>query len=336
MITFQSVTKRFGEMPPALEDVSFHVEPGEFVFLTGPSGSGKTTLLKILIKEYIPTEGDVEFQGKLLSKMKGSQIHNHRRSIGVVFQDYRLLSDLNVWENIALALQIAGKKQAEIEERVTDLLELVQLTDHAYHFPAQLSGGESQRIGIARALATAPALLLADEPTGNLDPQNSMMIARLFDRINQLGTTVILATHDESILNSFKHRKILLEKGKLMKDSGGKKVEIKKEEKLEVKEKDKPEIKSEPKKPFFRLPKFSLPFGKKKKAGEITPKAATTEINQKETEKQKTEEPAIKLKKPIIEQENLDGSKEIEPKKSASPQPVVEVETLQAMIKEKK
>jgi len=201
------------------------------------------------------------------------------------------------------------------------------------------------------------------------------MIARLFDRINQLGTTVILATHDESILSSFRHRKILLEKGKLMKDSGGKpapaakldQVETVKTEKMdprvkpeddnkpsnqtekkvekntEIKKEDKPEIKSETKKPFFKLPKFSLHFGRKKKVEEITTKAATTETNQKETEKQKTEEPVIKLKKPIIEQENLDGAMDprVKPeddrrKKSASPQPVVEVETLQAMIKEKK
>lgn len=345
MITFRSVTKFFGDGPPALENISFHAEPGEFLFLTGPSGSGKTTLLKLLTKEYIPTEGEIEFQGKPLSKMRNSQLHLHRRSIGVVFQDYRLLPDLNVWENIALALQIIGKKQAEIEERVTDLLELVQLTDKAYYFPNQLSGGESQRIGIARALATAPAVLLADEPTGNLDPQNTLMIARLFDRINQLGTTILFATHDTNILGSLHHRRLTFEKGKLTSDSGPQgsktsthpakakeaaKKEMVKEpsatqiEKLASAEKPAPADKSvslekevvsnkqpeKPKKSFLKLPKLSFGFKKKKPTETAT------------------------APKPLIQQENLSGSKvkstkeeNQEPKKH--PQTLVEVESLQ-------
>jgi cell division transport system ATP-binding protein len=220
MITFSSVTKNFGTGAPALDNISFEVEPGEFVFLTGHSGSGKSTLLKLLTKEYTPSSGDVVFNGQSLNTLKGSQVHHHRRAIGVVFQDYRLLPDLNVWENVALALEIMGKKQEEIEERVTDLLALVQLTDKAYHFPAQLSGGEAQRIGIARALATAPSVLLADEPTGNLDPQNTLMIARLFDKIHDLGTTIFFATHDQAVLATLNHRKLHLEKGKLVSDSG--------------------------------------------------------------------------------------------------------------------
>lgn len=224
MITFSSVTKKFGNEPPALENVSFGVDAGEFVFLTGNSGSGKTTLLKLLIREYVPTSGEIEFDGQKLNKLKNSQIHHHRRRIGMVFQDYRLLPELNVWENIALALQITGKKSAEIEERVTDLLELVQLTEKAYYFPNQLSGGEAQRISIARALATAPHVLLADEPTGNLDQQNTMMIAKLFHKIHELGTTILFATHDASILNSFSHRQLHLDKGKLVSDSGDKTI----------------------------------------------------------------------------------------------------------------
>jgi cell division transport system ATP-binding protein len=285
MITFQSVTKRFGEGQPALEDVSFHVNPGEFLFLTGHSGSGKTTLLKLLTKEYSPTEGEVEFQGKPLSKMRGSQIHHHRRSIGVVFQDYRLLSDLNVWENIALALQIAGKKEAEIEERVTDLLELVQLTDKAYHFPNQLSGGESQRIGIARALATAPSVLLADEPTGNLDPQNTLTIARLFDRINQLGTTILFATHDTSVLDALPHRRLVLEKGKLLSDTPSTaKTASHSKAAHPAKENIKPVAPTtvvaatetvSPKKTAFQFPKLSNPFAKKKKVEETESKIQT-------------------------------------------------------------
>jgi cell division transport system ATP-binding protein len=219
MIRFTTVTKDFGTGSPALSNVTLTVNPGEFVFLTGPSGSGKTTLLKLITKEYTPTTGEIEFDGQILNDLRGSKIHHHRRRIGVVFQDYRLLPELNVWENIALALQIVGKHQDEIEERVTDLLELIQLTDKAYHFPTQLSGGESQRVSIARALATAPQVLLADEPTGNLDPQNSAMIAKLFHKIHSLGTTVLFATHDSSILSQLDHRRIYLEKGVVLSDT---------------------------------------------------------------------------------------------------------------------
>ncbi len=222
MITFTAVTKRFGQDTPALNNLTFQVQKGEFVFLTGPSGSGKSTLLKILTKEYNPTTGEVEFEGTPLSKIKAGKVHHHRRRIGVVFQDYRLLPELNVWENIALALQIIGKKESEIEERVTDLLELVQLTEKAYNFPSQLSGGEAQRVGIARALATAPSVILADEPTGNLDPETTLMIAKLFHKIHQLGTTILFATHDVSVLSSLNHRRLHLEKGQIVNDTGSK------------------------------------------------------------------------------------------------------------------
>ncbi len=281
MITFASVTKKFGDEPPALEDVSFDVEPGEFVFLTGNSGSGKTTLLKLLIREYVPTTGEVEFEGQPLSKLRSSQIHTHRRRIGMVFQDYRLLPDLNVWENIALALQIAGKKAPEIEERVTDLLNLVQLTEKAYYFPNQLSGGEAQRISIARALATAPSVLLADEPTGNLDPQNTMTIAKLFHKIHELGTTILFATHDTAILNAYPSRQLHLDKGKLVSDSGGKQRPAKitvKQEKI-----DEPETNS-----FFGF------LGKKKTATHVEP------------QKPKEVMPTID-----VEVESLEGSKKV-------------------------
>ncbi|CAN5315032.1 hypothetical protein BH10PAT2_BH10PAT2_1340 [soil metagenome] len=219
MIRFNNVTKDFGGETPALDTVTFDIQDGEFVFLTGHSGSGKSTLLKIITKEYIPTSGDVEFDHVFLSKIRGSKVHKHRRQIGVVFQDYRLLPELNIWENIALPLEIIGKKNSEIEERVTDLLELVQLTEKAHVFPSQLSGGESQRVGVARALATAPSVLLADEPTGNLDPQNTMLIAKLFHKINELGTTIIFATHDPAILNTLPHRRINLTKGRISEDT---------------------------------------------------------------------------------------------------------------------
>jgi cell division transport system ATP-binding protein len=219
MIRFSAVTKDFGGAYPALSDINFQVEKGEFVFLTGPSGSGKSTLLKLITKEYLPSQGDIEFDSVPLSQIRGSKVHHHRRRIGVVFQDYRLLPELNVWENIALPLEILGRPREEIEERVTDLLELVQLSDKPYAFPAQLSGGESQRVGIARALATAPGVLLADEPTGNLDPQNTLIIAKLFHKIHELGTTILFATHDLSILNALSARRIHLDKGKLVSDA---------------------------------------------------------------------------------------------------------------------
>jgi cell division transport system ATP-binding protein len=295
MILFSTVTKSFGgDTSPALENISFEVQKGEFIFLTGPSGSGKSTLLKIITREYLPTSGDVQFESESLNKLRGSKIHHHRRKIGVVFQDYRLLPELNVWENVALPLQIIGKSNQEIEERVTDLLTLVQLTDKAYSFPGQLSGGESQRIGIARALATAPSVLLADEPTGNLDPINTQLIARLFHKIHEMGTTILFATHDPTILSAFPYRRIHLEKGRLVEDvkaadhlahpsskpatisparnKGEKKAQHSSEVTevhspiKEVTEAKKPAVPSSKPKMGFPKIKLQMPFGKKKAA----------------------------------------------------------------------
>ena len=216
MIQFKNVTKRFGSGCIALDDVSFTVKQGELVLVTGPSGSGKTTLMRLLIKEYEPTSGSIEFFGNPLEKIHGSKVPYHRREVGVVFQDYRLLTDQTVWENIALPLLIAHKKSEEVNSRVTDLLTLVGLTDKAEVFPSQLSGGEAQRVSIARALALAPKVLFADEPTGNLDTQTSLTIAQLLSRINQLGTTILIATHDISVLELLDEtRHLHLEKGKI-------------------------------------------------------------------------------------------------------------------------
>lgn len=223
MIIFQTVSKQFLPESTALKDVSFQIDTGEFVLITGPSGSGKTTIMKLLTKEYSPTDGTITFNGQDLAEIKPSKVHTHRRKIGVVFQDYKLIPELNVWENIALPLSIIGKKESEIESRVTDLLELVSLTDKALHFPKQLSGGEAQRISIARALSTGPAIIFADEPTGNLDKENSLQIAKLLEKINSLGTTVLFATHDHDVIDLFeKHRHITLEKGILASDTGSK------------------------------------------------------------------------------------------------------------------
>ncbi len=219
MITFTNVTRKFGETE-ALSEVSFQIDKGELVLITGPSGSGKTSLMRLLIKEYEPTSGEILFDGEPLTRVRGGAIAHHRRRIGVVFQDYKLLPELNVWENIALPLSIVGKSQAETESRVTDLLKLVGLTEKAMLFPSQLSGGEAQRVSIARALATGPGIIFADEPTGNLDPETSLSIARLLRQINRLGTTLLLATHDNEVLALLSsERRISLHKGKLDYDS---------------------------------------------------------------------------------------------------------------------
>lgn len=220
MLVFEEVTKQFSEDSYGVQEVSFTVNTGEFVFVTGPSGSGKTTLMRLITKEYTPTSGDIFFEDYSISKLKNSQLHHHRRKIGVVFQDYCLLPELNIWENIGLPLMIANKSRSEVEERVTDLLKLIELTDKAQLFPSQLSGGELQRIAIARALSTGPSIIFADEPTGNLDRETSLKIARLLKKINELGTSIIFATHDNEILRELSEvRKITLDKGKLLKDS---------------------------------------------------------------------------------------------------------------------
>lgn len=220
MITFSAVTKRFGDGTVALDSISFHIESGELVVITGPSGSGKTTLMRLLIRDFLPTEGSIFYKGESIVDMRDSQVPFHRRKIGVVFQDYRLLSELNVWENIALPLSILGKSESEIESRVTDLLNLVSLTDRALVFPKQLSGGEAQRVSIARALATGPNLIFADEPTGNLDKKASLSIIKLLQQISALGTTVLVATHDVTLLDYLENeRQIDLDHGKLAHDS---------------------------------------------------------------------------------------------------------------------
>ena len=209
MIVFSSVSKSFGDNKTAIDNFSLKVKEGDFLVITGPSGAGKTTLMKLMIKEYDPSEGEITFEGKKINELKDSEIPELRRKIAVVFQDYKLIQDLNVWENIALPMNIAGKSQKEIEERVTDLLNLVELTDKALYFPNQLSGGEAQRISIARALATSPKIIFADEPTGNLDSETSLRITRLLKKINQLGTTLLFATHDDLVLKELAKEKTI-------------------------------------------------------------------------------------------------------------------------------
>ncbi|MEX0895438.1 MAG: ATP-binding cassette domain-containing protein [Patescibacteria group bacterium] len=220
IVRFQTVSKYFTPESYALQEVSFDIDPGELIFVTGPSGSGKTTLMRLMTCEYSPTEGEIFFNDSPLSIIRPHTVHQHRRKIGVVFQDYRLISEMNVWENIALPLYVTGTKESDIEQRVTDLLNLIKLPDKAESFPSQLSGGEAQRVSIARALASAPEVIFADEPTGNLDPETSKSIAALLRKINELGTTVFVATHDWEILNNHGDvRQLHLERGKITKDS---------------------------------------------------------------------------------------------------------------------
>lgn len=211
MIQFQNVTQRFTDGTVAFTNLSFNIEDGELVLITGPSGSGKTTILNLLIKEYQPVSGDITMDGQSLRDIKPKQLPLHRRKIGAVFQDCKLIEELNVWENIAMPLVIQGQNLSSIEERVTDLLSLVQLTSKALMFPKQLSGGEAQRISIARALATGPSVIFADEPTGNLDAKTAHHIINLLKKINELGTTLIIATHDPMIIKEIKAKHVDLE-----------------------------------------------------------------------------------------------------------------------------
>lgn len=217
MIVFEKVTKKFGQIT-ALEVVSFSIDKGEFVFLTGPSGAGKTTVVKLILGEYLPTSGEIEVNGKSVPKIPRRKLYLWRRKVGVVFQDYKLFNDKTVEENVALPLEIQKISSKEIRSKVDKTLSLVGLTERANLFPAQLAGGELQRTSLARAIVTAPEVLLADEPTGNLDPVTSLEMVKLFKEINERGTTVLMATHNREVVDSSKTRVIELDKGKVVRD----------------------------------------------------------------------------------------------------------------------
>lgn len=209
MIEFNEVTKKFGETT-ALENISFKIEAGEFVFVVGHSGSGKTTLIKLILKNYRPTAGAIRVGGVDLSEIPSQKIPEYRRRIGVVFQDYRLLPDQTVFENVALALRILGKKEPEIAEPVNEILKMVGLGEKGDFFPAQLSAGELQRSCLARAVVGQPEIILADEPTGNLDLKTARQIVDLLAKINETGKTVLMATHNLEIVKRMKKRVIEL------------------------------------------------------------------------------------------------------------------------------
>src|ERR687891_27805 len=218
MISLQRVTKVYRNGTTALDDVSMEVEKGEFVFIVGASGSGKSTMIRLLLKEDEATKGDIYVAGKNVAKLTAWKVPHLRRNIGTVFQDFKLLQDKTVFENVAFALEVIGKTKNVIDQRVPEILDLVGLGDKLNNYPDELSGGEQQRVSLARACVNRPLVLLADEPTGNLDPSTSVDIMRLLDKVNRIGTTIVMATHDQAIVDAMRRRVIELEKGKVVRD----------------------------------------------------------------------------------------------------------------------
>jgi len=219
VIRFDSVSKSYPKQNrPALADVSLDVERGEFLFLVGSSGSGKSTFLRLILREERASQGQVHVLGKDLARLSNWKVPQMRRQLGTVFQDFRLLANKTVGENVAFALEVIGKSRGQIRKTVPEVLDLVGLGGKEDRMPGELSGGEQQRVAIARAFANRPMLLIADEPTGNLDPQTSVGIMKLLDRINRTGTTVVMATHDQQIVDQMRKRVVELERGRLVRD----------------------------------------------------------------------------------------------------------------------
>ena len=218
MITLDSVSKSYAKGQPAVNNVSLHIEKGEFVFIVGNSGSGKSTLIKLLLKELEPTSGTIKVNGQILNKMKRWRVPKYRSGVGVVFQDFLLLKDRNVYENVAFAQRIVETPVSEIRRNVPAILATVGLAGKYKAKTKQLSGGEQQRVALARALVNNPSVLLADEPTGNLDPNNSWEIMKLLEEINESGTTVVVVTHNREIVNAMQKRVITMKKGVIISD----------------------------------------------------------------------------------------------------------------------
>lgn len=218
MIEMKDVTKKYSNGATALRGISITIQQGEFVYVVGPSGAGKSTFIKLLYREEKATSGVLNVVGFDLLKIKNKDVPYLRREIGVVFQDYKLLPKKTVYENIAYAMQVIGKRKREIKKRVIDVLNLVGLKHKQRSFPDELSGGEQQRVAIARAIVNTPKLLIADEPTGNLDPDNSWEIMKILEKIHTQGTTVLMATHNSTIVNTIRHRVVEIENGRIVRD----------------------------------------------------------------------------------------------------------------------
>ena len=218
MIVFQNVTKSYGDKSVALDKVNFKIQPNEFVSIVGRSGAGKSTVVRLLIGEEMPSKGQVFFGSYEVNKLKSKHMPEFRRHIGIIFQDFRLLERKTAYENVAFVLEVEGRPQKEIDDIVPQIFDLVGLKDKMSNFPAQLSGGEKQRVAIARAMVNRPDVIIADEPTGNLDPYNTWEVIKLLTKINELGSTIILATHDKEIVDTLRQRVITLDKGKVIKD----------------------------------------------------------------------------------------------------------------------
>ncbi|MCK4762508.1 MAG: cell division ATP-binding protein FtsE [Candidatus Aminicenantes bacterium] len=223
MIEFYHVHKQYVKSQFALNDINVTIEKGEFIFLTGASGAGKSTLMKLIFKEELPSKGQILVDSQNINLLPGKQLHKLRRSLGIVFQDFKLLDNRTVAENIAIPLLVQGEKKTYVEKRVGEALALVGLTHRRNYIPSHISGGEQQRVAIARAIVGSPKILLADEPTGNLDTELSVEVFRIFERINANGITVLIATHDHHLMKLFPRRTLRLDKGKLVSDrkSGG-------------------------------------------------------------------------------------------------------------------
>ncbi len=218
MIDLDRVSKAYAKGQPAVDEISLHIDKGEFVFIVGDSGSGKSTLIKLLLKELEPSEGVITVNNHVLNTLRRSKIAKYRRGIGIVFQDFRLLPDRNVYENVAFTLRVCEYPNRMIKKKVPEMLRMVGLAEKYKSLPRQLSGGEQQRVAIARALVNNPEVLLADEPTGNLDPHNSLEIMKLLEEINERGTTVLVVTHNKELVNMFKKRVITMRKGVIASD----------------------------------------------------------------------------------------------------------------------
>lgn len=218
MITFDHVSLNYDARHTALSNINIHIDKGEFVFIVGPSGAGKSTFVKILTHELVPETSSVIVNNIKINKLKPSKVPYYRRSLGIVFQDFRLLSEKTVFENIAFVLRVTGAKSKDIKERVNKVLDLVGLRGKEKELPSKLSGGEQQRVAIARALVNQPTLLIADEPTGNLDPKTSEEIMKLFTEINHMGTTIIMVTHNKDLVNAMHKRVVNIEEGHIVND----------------------------------------------------------------------------------------------------------------------